>query len=141
MCSVEDLSLVFSLPGHDDVHLVPDGDTVDVTIDNIEDYTRLVLKHTLVTGVRLQMEVSCAALDALSSVPSPRRSMKFARACACALFRCPLTASRPSVHRPCFVVSTRSSRWTACTFSPMPKLLVSHAVCSGHHGRRASCVI
>ena len=46
-CSFEDLCLFFTLPGHVTVELVPEGRHIAVTLSNLQEYTELVVKHTL----------------------------------------------------------------------------------------------
>ncbi|XP_076002430.1 E3 ubiquitin-protein ligase TRIP12-like [Genypterus blacodes] len=55
-CSVEDLSLDFTLPGFPNIELKKDGKDVPVTIYNLEEYLRLVVYWTLNEGVSRQFE-------------------------------------------------------------------------------------
>lgn len=55
-CSVEDLGLDFVLPGHQHIELKKGGRDIAVTLDNLEDYLRLVVHWTLVEGVHRQFE-------------------------------------------------------------------------------------
>jgi len=53
--SVEDLSMVFVLPGYN-IPVKPGGEDIDVTIDNLGEYVTAVVRHTLVETVRVQMD-------------------------------------------------------------------------------------
>eukprot|EP01134_Creolimax_fragrantissima_P007092 CFRG7092T1 len=53
--AVEDLCLDFTLPGFPHIELINDGANVSVTSKNVADYISLVLKYTIVDGVREQM--------------------------------------------------------------------------------------
>ncbi|XP_076002219.1 E3 ubiquitin-protein ligase TRIP12 isoform X1 [Genypterus blacodes] len=55
-CSVEDLSLDFTLPGFPNIELKKGGKDVPVTIYNLEEYLRLVVYWTLNEGVSRQFE-------------------------------------------------------------------------------------
>lgn len=55
-CSVEDLSLDFTLPGFPNIELKKGGKDVPVTIHNLEEYLRLVVYWTLNEGVSRQFE-------------------------------------------------------------------------------------
>jgi E3 ubiquitin-protein ligase TRIP12 len=48
--SVDDLSLDFTLPGHPEIALKPNGQDISVTIDNVEEYVGLVVEWTLKKG-------------------------------------------------------------------------------------------
>jgi E3 ubiquitin-protein ligase TRIP12 len=48
---IQDLSLDFTLPGYD-VELKSGGKEIDLTMDNVEEYIKLVLDWTLVKGVK-----------------------------------------------------------------------------------------
>ncbi|SCV74863.1 BQ2448_7892 [Microbotryum intermedium] len=52
--SIADLALDFTLPGYD-IALKPEGDSISVTADNIEEYISLVLEWTLRRGVASQV--------------------------------------------------------------------------------------
>jgi len=52
---LEDLCLDFTLPGTT-IALVPGGDEVDVTLENVADYVKRVVQYTLIDGVQTQME-------------------------------------------------------------------------------------
>lgn len=54
-CSIEDLCLSFTLPGHDDIELCEGGATKDVTLENLREYVNAIVEMTLVTGVERQM--------------------------------------------------------------------------------------
>jgi len=54
-CPVDQLGLDFTLPGFPDFELKPGGADVDVTIDNLGEYVRLVTDALLVGGVRAQL--------------------------------------------------------------------------------------
>lgn len=53
---VEDLGLVFTLPGNDNIALVDGGAELDVTIDNVDQYVKSVIHMTMVQLVRVQMK-------------------------------------------------------------------------------------
>uniref|UniRef100_A0A671LMX5 E3 ubiquitin-protein ligase n=2 Tax=Sinocyclocheilus anshuiensis TaxID=1608454 RepID=A0A671LMX5_9TELE len=55
-CSVEDLGLDFTLPGFPNIELKKGGKDVPVTINNLEEYLRLVVYWTLNEGVSRQFE-------------------------------------------------------------------------------------
>uniref|UniRef100_A0A8C2XFB3 E3 ubiquitin-protein ligase n=1 Tax=Cyclopterus lumpus TaxID=8103 RepID=A0A8C2XFB3_CYCLU len=55
-CSVEDLSLDFTLPGYPNIELKKGGKDFPVTIYNLEEYLRLVVYWTLNEGVSRQFE-------------------------------------------------------------------------------------
>ncbi|KAK2151054.1 hypothetical protein LSH36_377g01015 [Paralvinella palmiformis] len=55
-CSVEDLGLDFVLPGYPHIELKKGGRDTVVTLENLEDYLRLVVHWTLVEGVHRQFE-------------------------------------------------------------------------------------
>eukprot|EP00794_Sanderia_malayensis_P011042 gene11042-12207_t len=52
---IEDLSLDFVLPGYSHIELKKNGKDIPVTIDNLEEYIRLVVHWSLVDGVVRQM--------------------------------------------------------------------------------------
>ncbi|SCZ87897.1 BZ3500_MvSof-1268-A1-R1_Chr2-3g05365 [Microbotryum saponariae] len=52
--SIVDLALDFTLPGYD-IALKPEGDSISVTADNVEEYISLVLEWTLRRGVASQV--------------------------------------------------------------------------------------
>lgn len=54
--SVEDLDLDFTLPGYPYIELKPHGRDIPVTIYNLDEYLKLVLDWTLVTGVSRQID-------------------------------------------------------------------------------------
>ncbi|RWS30969.1 E3 ubiquitin-protein ligase TRIP12-like isoform X1 [Leptotrombidium deliense] len=54
--SVEDLNLDFTLPGFPHIELRKGGKDTAVTIDNIEDYVRLLCHWSLIEGVSRQMD-------------------------------------------------------------------------------------
>ena len=53
---IEDLALDFTLPGHSSIELLPNGATINVTIDNIADYIKKVIDFTLGAGVQRQVD-------------------------------------------------------------------------------------
>ncbi|XP_071951146.1 E3 ubiquitin-protein ligase TRIP12-like isoform X2 [Antedon mediterranea] len=55
-CSVEDLGLDFTLPGHPTIELKKGGKDICVTVHNLEEYLKLVAHWTLVEGVSRQFE-------------------------------------------------------------------------------------
>jgi E3 ubiquitin-protein ligase TRIP12 len=54
--TIEGLELDFTLPGYPDIELKPNGRNVPVTIHNLDEYLKLMLDWTLITGVRRQMQ-------------------------------------------------------------------------------------
>ncbi|CAF2672231.1 unnamed protein product [Rotaria sp. Silwood2] len=55
-CKIDDLSLVFTLPGYPNIELKKGGKDCLVTIQNLDQYINLVVYWTLVEGVRRQFE-------------------------------------------------------------------------------------
>ncbi|KAK3585607.1 hypothetical protein CHS0354_004513 [Potamilus streckersoni] len=55
-CSIEDLDLDFTLPGHNNIELKKGGKDMHVTLDNLEEYLQLVIHWSLVEGVSRQFE-------------------------------------------------------------------------------------
>jgi len=55
-CPIEDLGLDFTLPGYAGIELRKGGKDMAVTIDNLQQYVRLVTHWLLVEGVSTQME-------------------------------------------------------------------------------------
>ncbi|CAF3649962.1 unnamed protein product [Rotaria sp. Silwood1] len=55
-CKIDDLSLVFTLPGYPNIELKKGGKDCSVTIQNLDQYINLVVYWTLVEGVRRQFE-------------------------------------------------------------------------------------
>ncbi|UJR08940.1 hypothetical protein I4U23_013192 [Adineta vaga] len=55
-CKIDDLSLVFTLPGYSNIELKRNGKDCLVTIYNLDEYINLVVYWTLVEGVRRQFE-------------------------------------------------------------------------------------
>lgn len=59
---LEDLALTFtylpssSIYGYEYAELVPNGSTLDVTIDNLEEYCELLVNYSLQTGIAKQLE-------------------------------------------------------------------------------------
>lgn len=53
---VIDLMLTFVLPGYEEIKLVADGDDVDVTSSNLEDYINKIIDFTLYDGITKQIE-------------------------------------------------------------------------------------
>ncbi|KAM3419491.1 hypothetical protein BST61_g5416 [Cercospora zeina] len=53
---MEDLALDFTLPGHPNIELLPNGATINVTIDNVGQYIKKVIDFTLGTGVQRQID-------------------------------------------------------------------------------------
>lgn len=56
VCPVEDLALDFTLPGYPNIELRKGGKDINVTVDNLGQYVRLVSHWLLVEGVATQME-------------------------------------------------------------------------------------
>ncbi|CAF0889005.1 unnamed protein product [Adineta steineri] len=55
-CKIDDLALVFTLPGYPNIELKKGGRDCLVTIQNLDQYVNLVVYWTLVEGVRRQFE-------------------------------------------------------------------------------------
>lgn len=53
---IEDLALDFTLPGYSNIELLPQGQTINVTIDNVDQYIKKVIDFTLGKGVQNQIE-------------------------------------------------------------------------------------
>ncbi|KAF2171316.1 hypothetical protein M409DRAFT_18430 [Zasmidium cellare ATCC 36951] len=53
---IDDLGLDFTLPGYDNIELVPGGANVNVTIDNVGEYIKKVIDFTLGAGVQRQVD-------------------------------------------------------------------------------------
>lgn len=53
---VEDLGLDFTLPGYPTINLIPEGNEVAVTIDNVGDYINKVVDFTIGSGVKRQID-------------------------------------------------------------------------------------
>lgn len=53
---IEDLCLVFTLPGYEDYELMPNGTTKEVTLDNLELYVDLVIKTFLIDSIMPYVE-------------------------------------------------------------------------------------
>ena len=51
--ALEDLCLVFTLPGYDDFELVPGGAEIDVSLENLQEYIDSVIKFYLVDSILL----------------------------------------------------------------------------------------
>jgi len=64
-CSVEDLDLVWVLPGHDTLELCKGGKDMPVTLDNLEEYLQLVLHWSLVEGNARQFEAFREGFESL----------------------------------------------------------------------------
>ncbi len=55
-CSIEDLALSFTVPGYDNLDMVPEGSAISVTLDNLAEYVKAARRWTLHTGVSSQLE-------------------------------------------------------------------------------------
>lgn len=53
---IQDLCLVFTLPGYDDFELVPGGINIEVTLDNLQLYIDSVTKFYLIDSIMLQVQ-------------------------------------------------------------------------------------
>jgi len=53
---IEDLSLDFTLPGHPEIELIPNGSQINLTIENVDLYLEKVVDMTLGAGVRRQVD-------------------------------------------------------------------------------------
>ncbi|KAK6633232.1 hypothetical protein RUM44_003833 [Polyplax serrata] len=64
-CSIEDLCLTFTVPGHQDLELRKGGKDILVTEENLEQYIKLVSHWLLVEGVSRQMEALREGFEAV----------------------------------------------------------------------------
>lgn len=64
-CTLEDLSLSFTLPGYPSYELIPNGDNISINSTNIESYISKVIEATLYTGIISQTK---AFMDGFSKV-------------------------------------------------------------------------
>jgi E3 ubiquitin-protein ligase TRIP12 len=55
-CPVDELGLTMTVPGYDDLEMVPGGSDIGVTLDNLSEYVCAVRRWTLHTGVLAQLE-------------------------------------------------------------------------------------
>lgn len=69
---IEDLSLDFTLPGHPNIELTPNGSSMSVTIDNVGQYIKKVIDFTLGTGVHRQVEAFRAGFSQVFPYPALR---------------------------------------------------------------------
>ncbi|ORX59327.1 hypothetical protein BCR36DRAFT_366510 [Piromyces finnis] len=53
---VDDLCFDFVLPGYPEIELIPDGENVSVTINNLEDYIVKIIDFTLCSGISKQVK-------------------------------------------------------------------------------------
>ncbi|WEW58717.1 Ubiquitin fusion degradation protein 4 [Emydomyces testavorans] len=53
---IRDFGLDFTLPGYSNIQLLPDGENIPVTIENVDLYVDKVIDMTLGAGVRLQID-------------------------------------------------------------------------------------
>ncbi len=53
---IEDMGLDFTLPGYANIALCPNGEQIDVTLDNVDDYIKRVIDLTLGSGVQRQTD-------------------------------------------------------------------------------------
>ena len=67
--SVEDLSMVFMLPGYN-IPLKEGGEDIDVTLDNLGEYVGAVVRFTLVETVRKQMDAVQRGFNSVFSLES-----------------------------------------------------------------------
>jgi E3 ubiquitin-protein ligase TRIP12 len=63
--TVEDLDLDFVLPGYPNIELKKGGKDIHVTLDNLEEYLRLVTRWTLVEGTQRQFEAFREGFESL----------------------------------------------------------------------------
>ncbi|KIW63263.1 hypothetical protein, variant [Phialophora macrospora] len=69
---VEDLALDFTLPGYPEIELIPDGSSVTVNLDNVQQYIDRVLDLSLGSGVRPQIEAFQTGFSQVFSYSSLR---------------------------------------------------------------------
>ncbi|KAF8778063.1 E3 ubiquitin-protein ligase TRIP12 like protein [Argiope bruennichi] len=67
-CSVEDLSLDFTLPGYSRIEMKKGGKDVSVSIHNIEDYLKLLKYWTMTEGVSKQMRAFREGFESVFSL-------------------------------------------------------------------------
>ena len=53
---IEDLGLDFTLPGYPTIEMIPDGEKITVTVENVGQYVDKVIDYTLFCGVQKQIE-------------------------------------------------------------------------------------
>jgi len=53
---VDDLCFDFTLPGYPEIELIPDGEKVSVTINNLEEYIIKIIDYTLCCGISKQIK-------------------------------------------------------------------------------------
>lgn len=71
---IEDLCLVFTLPGYEDYELIPGGIKKEVNLDNLELYVELVIKTYLVDSIMPYIEAFREGLSMVDTVSSPSSS-------------------------------------------------------------------
>ncbi len=55
-CPIAELGLTFTVPGYENLDMVPGGSSIDVTLDNLAEYVSAARRWTLHTGVCAQLE-------------------------------------------------------------------------------------
>ena len=54
-CNIQDLGLVFTFPGFDDIFLMENGDKIPVNITNVQKYVHLVVQFFFNKTIKLQV--------------------------------------------------------------------------------------
>jgi E3 ubiquitin-protein ligase TRIP12 len=54
-CNIQDLGLVFTFPGFDDIFLLENGDKIPVNISNVQKYVHLVVQFFFNKTIKLQV--------------------------------------------------------------------------------------
>eukprot|EP00795_Rhopilema_esculentum_P016382 gene16382-7784_t len=67
---VDDLSLDFILPGYGNIELKKNGKDIPVTIDNLEEYIKLVVHWTLIEGVSKQFQAFKEGFESVFPIAS-----------------------------------------------------------------------
>eukprot|EP01102_Stenamoeba_stenopodia_P007284 TRINITY_DN2037_c0_g1_i2.p1 TRINITY_DN2037_c0_g1~~TRINITY_DN2037_c0_g1_i2.p1 ORF type:complete len:1571 (-),score=283.93 TRINITY_DN2037_c0_g1_i2:330-5042(-) len=68
--TIEDLCLDFTMPGHSDWELKPDGTKITVTIDNVEEYVNLIVEEYLIKGVEGSLRHFAKGFNSVFSMDS-----------------------------------------------------------------------
>ena len=69
-CPIEDLGLDFTLPGYPNIELRKGGKDITVTLDNLNQYVKLVSHWLLIEGVSFQMEAIREGFESVFPLPS-----------------------------------------------------------------------
>lgn len=69
---IQDLSLDFTLPGYPGIELKQDGSSIDVDLENLEEYLQLVCDFTVGSGVRRQIDAFRKGMNSVFSISKLR---------------------------------------------------------------------